>query len=130
MGLDMYLSGVKWLCGEEPPIEDGFEVDERRLKLGYWRKHPDLHGFIVREFAKGVDDCQEITLNREALIKILRAVDNDELPKTSGFFFGESTPDRKGETIKTIVDAIKWLDAQPDFKTAGEFRSVVYRASW
>jgi len=32
-------------------------------ELVYWRKHPDLHGFIVTTFADGVDNCQQIWLS-------------------------------------------------------------------
>lgn len=27
--------------------------------IGYWRKEPNLHGFIVENFADGNDDCRE-----------------------------------------------------------------------
>jgi hypothetical protein len=31
---------------------------DRDREVGYWRKHPDLHGYIVETFADGVDACQ------------------------------------------------------------------------
>ena len=48
----MYLKGNKfyWTNWREPEknlTEDGFEVTDKNLELGYWREHPDLHGFIV-----------------------------------------------------------------------------------
>lgn len=49
MGLDMYLEGKEHIGGET-------------VELGYWRKHPDLHGYIVGTFADGKDICQEIPL--------------------------------------------------------------------
>ena len=50
MGLDMFLIGRKTYKGDysKPegecfPKEDGYDVVERRLDLGYWRKHTNLH---------------------------------------------------------------------------------------
>ena len=50
MGLDMYLTGEKFLTRQGTTTEDGYPVKERHLALGYWRKHPDLHGFIVLRY--------------------------------------------------------------------------------
>lgn len=142
MGLDMYLSGRKYLHtrwdleGEAREAatrkEDGHRVEELKLSLGYWRKHSHLHGYIVREFAGGADNCQEIDLSAEDLQKIIEAVEKGDLPRTEGFFFGDS--DRNGwmdpegveESTKMLHGALRWLsDKQPH-----ESRSVVYQASW
>jgi hypothetical protein len=135
MGLDMYLNGRKflWRNYQNPavnPMEDGFELKERILELGYWRKHPNLHGFIVNEFADGIDECQEIHLSREDLVKTLGAVEADELPHTEGFFFGESLPEDREPTIEILTKAIAWLDAGPKEYGGEPTRSVIYRASW
>ena len=58
MGLDMYLTGERHLL---EPVGRG-DLKGERYKLGYWRKHPDLHGYIVETFAYGLDDCREICL--------------------------------------------------------------------
>lgn len=131
MGLDMYLEGNKylgtnWDNPELNPREDGFEVRGRVLRLGYWRKHPDLHGYIVETFAEGVDECQEIALSVANLEQTLAASEADQLPPTTGFFFGESQPEDKDETRKILTDAIQW--AKTEEKNV--YRSVVYRASW
>lgn len=139
MGLDMYLTGEKFLTGQDTTTEDGYPVKERHLALGYWRKHPDLHGFIVREFANGEDDCQKIEIDQEGLRKILDAVKADALPHTEGFFFGSSgKPNsedeeerkwyqkRKADTIEILAKALDWL--QTEEKTV--WRSVSYCASW
>ena len=57
MGLDMYLEGRKSRYDKQE-TEDGFPLQTKVLELGYWRKHPNLHGYIVQEFADGVDECQ------------------------------------------------------------------------
>ena len=92
MGLDMYLVGEKyhrqWSKGEEleRPKTDGIPQKSVQLDLGYWRKHPNLHGYIVNTYADGVDECQEIHLNADALEDIACAIELDRLPHTDGFF--------------------------------------------
>jgi len=134
MGLDMNLSGRKfyWTDWASPKEErrkqgeDGFELKEKILRLGYWRGHPDLHGFIVQTFADGEDECQEIELDKEEIERILAASEAGQLPKTTGFFFGVSQPEDKEETRKILRGALEWLD----HKEKGVSRSVVYQASW
>jgi len=131
MGLDMYLEGKKyiwtdWAHPEKSVMEDGFKLREKTLELGYWRKHPNLHGYIVQNFAHGVDNCLDIDLNIENLEQLLSAVESDSLPETQGFFFGTSLPEDKEPSINILHGAIKWLKE----KETGVSRSVVYRASW
>jgi hypothetical protein len=108
MGLDMYLNGTD--RGEQ-------------IQLGYWRKHPNLHGYVVREYASGVDECQEIPLDVEDLKMILVSTLADQLPDTKGFFFGETTLRDKHDTVEIVSQAIAWLELDPR-------RKVHYRASW
>lgn len=116
MGLDMYLRGTKSFWESYPDTsddrkEDGFKVTTVEISLGYWRKHPDLHGFIVEQFAKGKDECQEIPLNPEAIRTIIEAVKERKLPKTRGFFFGESDGSERDDDIKVFTKALEWLEA-------------------
>jgi hypothetical protein len=108
MGLDMYMIGLEKDSSNE---------------LAYWRKHPDLHGFIVNIFANGVDNCQEIQLSLNELKHILRSVEEDNLPTTSGFFFGTSQPDYKISTIQKLNKVIEWVSSSID-------RRVIYQPSW
>jgi hypothetical protein len=137
MGLDMYLSGRKYMrpdyeaTGTERK-EDGFRVDEVKLDLAYWRKHPDLHGYIVRTYGGGEDTCQEIHLDADALRAIQQAVEQEQLTVTTGFFFGSSGEHwNKGEgkqkTLLALATAVKWLEAQDPDK---DHRNVYYQASW
>lgn len=114
MGLDMYLTGrmFHWHCypnRQDERREGGKKVKSIDVELGYWRKHPDLHGFIVQTFADGVDNCQEIDLSADNLRLILKAVKANSLPKTSGFFFGESRDQDRVESIKILEAALDWL---------------------
>lgn len=133
MGLDMYLEGHKhlfedWDNPERNMMEDGYRVKERILALGYWRKHPNLHGYIVQTFADGKDECQDIALSSEDIDKLIAAVKERRLPHTAGFFFGKSdgTEDEMTVDIAILKKAKAWLSNQQK----GESRYVVYRASW
>lgn len=150
MGLDMYLNGniFFWDSDEDRIKVDGKPVKEMSIELGYWRKYPDLHGFIVREFANGVDECQDIELGEDDCEKIAKAIEDDDLPETQGFLFGTSDwhKDEKAQNAKVFRDAVKWTNGKDDgkvltFKSALDkidlnlehsrvSRYIVYRASW
>ena len=132
MGLDMYLDGKIYFFSSyldednTPRMEDGRPVTSITIKLGYWRKHPNLHGYIVNNFASGVDDCSPIVLSSEDILKVIDAVKANSLPDTSGFFFGKSDSAYDEETLAIYNDALSWLNK----KTENESRQVVYQASW
>jgi hypothetical protein len=93
MGLDLYLTGEKFFMGSsgQNPRENGFRLRSKTLELGYWRKHPNLHGYIVETFAGGKDECQDIYLGGSERIRtIIAAIKARALPDTTGFFFGVS----------------------------------------
>jgi hypothetical protein len=129
MGLDMYLKGEKFFSGTngDRPKEDGFPVARHELELGYWRKHPNLHGFIVKTFAEGRDECQKIHLGEKDLTAIMAAIQAEQLPPTSGFFFGASDGSEKPEDLEIFQKALAWI-REP--KQVNVWRSVIYRASW
>lgn len=125
MGLDMYLIGDRYFMN---PERRRGELQSERYDLGYWRKHPNLHGFIVETFADGVDACQEIGLSVEDIRSIIDAVRDRQLPETTGFFFGESddSDEQIGEDTQILEEALKWLEAEEP----NVWKSVIYRASW
>ena len=127
MGLDMYLTGEKYFHRDGRPRERGERTGEQ-YDLGTWRKHPNLHGFIVETFADGRDECQEIGLSAEDIGTILRAIEARESTETTGFFFGESedTADRIAEDLDLFENALAWLETEEE----GVWRSVTYQASW
>ena len=138
MGLDMYLTGNALEARSEGkrPKRDGFDIIATRLDLGYWRKHRMLHGYIVQNFADGVDDCRPIELEEEDLsqieIALLKWADNSAaLPKTEGFFFGDDEGDeyyrkRAKEDAGMFREARRWLQKKQDDVR----KSVEYAASW
>ena len=90
MGLDMYA-----MITPDPvtsPVD--FEV-ENKAEIHYWRKHPDLHGWMEQLYRrKGgkseMFNCVPVVLTLEDLAELERAIGSFELPETSGFFFGAS----------------------------------------
>jgi hypothetical protein len=129
MGLDMYLTGEKFVMSSSLILqEDGFRIRSKTVELGYWRKHPNLHGYIVQTFADGKDECQEIDLGPDHIRTIIAAVKARELPHTTGFFFGVSDPsqERMAEDSAIFERALAWCEADEP----GMLRSVTYRASW
>jgi hypothetical protein len=126
MGLDMYLTGKKIVMDARLNLrEDGFPVGSKTLELGYWRKHPNLHGYIVQTFADGLDECQNIDLGVPDRIRtIIATVKARELPDTTGFFFGVS--DSSEERMEEDIAIFERLETDEP----GILRLVTYRASW
>lgn len=89
MGLDMYA--YKTLDTIDSPID--FDV-ATALKLHYWRKHPNLHGWMEALYReKGGQqefNCAPVVLTAEDLQQLEEDLRGDALPGTSGFFFGQS----------------------------------------
>ena len=122
MGLDQYAYSV------DPRLVEGsvdFDVpDGSARQIAYWRKHPDLQGWMQELYlAKGGQqefNCVNVRLEPEDLDALEEAVRDGDLPRTSGFFFGESTPDDRDDDLIFIRDARAEL---------AEGR-VVYYTSW
>ncbi len=93
MGLDMYAFSTRF-TPEQPvdfPIADDVQINE----LHYWRKHPNLHGWMEQLYrAKGGTgdnfNCDKVILTLDDLDALEQAIRNQTLPHTVGFFFGES----------------------------------------
>ena len=124
-----------------PMLDDKYHIESMTIDLGYWRKHADLHGYIVDTFAKGVDNCMEIELSEESLDKIILAIQNDKLKKDhSGFFFGNSTDNgyynekEKERAISIFQKAKTFLQEGAKMLEDSNLymnpRYVSYRASW
>jgi hypothetical protein len=119
MGLDMYIRHGE--DSDEIYKREGYEGWKR--ELCYWRKHPDLHGYIVQAFADGVDECQQIELDTGRVAQILAASEEDRLPHTEGFFFGTSVPEDKEDTRAQLTALLAWMEQNPTAR-------VFYCASW
>jgi len=120
MGLDMYLSGKRYLseysgAGDVDKIQainelldiesdDDYGTQEVSVRVAYWRKANAIHNWFVRECQGGVDECQSAYVSREKLLelhgicaKVLlnnnSAIAAELLPTAGGFFFGETSYD-------------------------------------
>ena len=100
MGLDMYAytaarAGQQnefWETGE---FVDGEFVNTKvtePVELAYWRKHPNLHGWMQQLWEsrgnEGNFNGDELELTAEDLDDLELAVTHGQLPTTGGFFFG------------------------------------------
>ena len=130
MGLDMYLTGERYFGAYTPAFKPKPLpcLESEIYRLGYWRKHPNLHGYIVETFADGLDECQEIGLSEGNIIQIIGAVKARQLPHTVGFFFGESqgTDEEIQEDVSIFQSALDWMRVKDEEAE----RWVIYRASW
>ena len=113
MGLDQYAHA----------IDNNGEKEE----LAYWRKHPNLQGFMENLWhEKGCPNkpeepnslgmsnfnCVPVDLTYDDLDSLEKAVNSKELPQTIGFFFGDdSDDDYKQEDLEFIQKAREALDA-------------------
>ena len=105
MGLDMFAYITR---AEIPPVD--FERTENSTQLFYWRKHPNLHGWMEKLYrSKGGTDaefnCVAVRLELPDIDALERAVGADGLPFITGFFFGESGPEDKQADLEFIRKA-------------------------
>jgi len=122
MGLDMYAY-VAAKAGQQNEYYEGAEFDEttretvntkvsKPRELAYWRKHPNLHGWMERlaesknlkyDSFNGI----EMELTHEDLDELERAVTHKQLPPTGGFFFGNDADDHYYESDLSFIKNAK-----------------------
>ena len=91
--------------------QDGTWEDSR--ELAYWRKHPNLQGWMEQLWAKRNPELcvegnntfngVELELSWEDLNDLEQAVINDQLPSTRGFFFGEDSDNFYKQSVLEFV---------------------------
>ncbi|EMI24066.1 hypothetical protein [Rhodopirellula europaea] len=105
MGLDQYAL----ITTETIDQEVDFKIPENACEIHYWRKHPNLHGWMqdlyhdkdgTKEF-----NCTPVVLNADDLDRLEAAIKANELPDTCGFFFGTTVGDEKEDDLKFIEKA-------------------------
>ena len=104
MGLDQYANARK---GEPTTDDEGYTYYEDSMELAYWRKHPNLQGWMESLWrVKGNDgefNCEEIQLTLDDLDNLERSLDNEALPETVGFFFGADADDHYAEQDREFI---------------------------
>jgi len=131
MGLDMYAY-VAARAGAQAEFSEGAIWDKETgaminpsvtepREIAYWRKHPNLHGWMQRLWVRKtneagiVDDNPdragefngvELELTWEDLEQLEQDIRNKNLPNTSGFFFGSEKDDEYREhDLKFVREA-------------------------
>jgi hypothetical protein len=106
MGLDQYAYAAA-KAGAQNAWYEGATFDEmqkdyvnpnanRPLELAYWRKHPNLQGWMEQlAQQKGLEyktfNGVELELTREDLDRLEQDILAGALPTTRGFFFGDNS---------------------------------------
>jgi hypothetical protein len=104
MGLDMYAY-VAHKAGHRDEYYDKGDWDDtvkdfvspvtKPREIAYWRKHPNLHGWMrdlwESQGNEGDFNGDELELTWADLDALEQAVTHGQLPGTSGFFFGEDS---------------------------------------
>jgi len=124
MGLDMYA----YVAGRKGQQNDFYEdatfdktINEfvsntvnKPYEIAYWRKHPNLHGWMEqlweRKGKPGGGDIFngiELELNWDDLDELERAVRHGQLPDTQGFFFGNPADNHYYEQDLEFVNNAK-----------------------
>ena len=109
---------------KNPTISVPYQIGK---ELCYWRKHPDLHGWM-RDLFHEKGGKSETSFNGDAIFLTVEDVKNlataivdEKLPYTTGFFFGESEGRLKE---KDLAEVDKMLEALE------KGSSIYYTSSW
>ena len=127
MGLDMYAY-VASRKGQQSEFYETAEFDatsnefvnntvSKPVELAYWRKHPNLHGWMEQLWErKGKPDTGktdvdfngiELELTWDDLDELELAIRHGQLPDTSGFFFGKPADNHYYEQDLEFVNNAK-----------------------
>ena len=104
MGLDQYANARR---GEAKTDDEGYTYYEDSMELAYWRKHPNLQGWMENlYYEKGGDEdfnCVDLELTLEDLNSLEESLDEEALPETAGFFFGNDADDYYAEADREFI---------------------------
>ncbi len=142
MGLDMYAY-VASRKGQQDEFNQTAELDAttnefvsetvtKPVELAYWRKHPNLHGWMEQLWeSKGrprqsvgwpIFNGIELELTWDDLDNLEHAIRHGKLPDTEGFFFGKPSDNHYYEQDLEFVNNAK-AEVFLGFK-------VFYNSSW
>ena len=108
MGLDQYATARR---GEAKTDDEGYTYYEDSKELAYWRKHPNLQGWMQDLYHEkgGEEDfnCVDLELTLEDLDALEESLDEEALPETTGFFFGGNADDHYAEADREFIVAAR-----------------------
>ncbi len=115
MGLDQFAYKTKVKPSKSVDFQVEVYKDEvEREEIHYWRKHPNLQGFMEHLYReKGGEsefNCRPVELTQEDIDRLAQSILDGELPETSGFFFGQSFGHEENDDLefcKRASEAIK-----------------------
>ena len=118
----MYAVATKAKLNKEVDFDT---INVETEDLHYWRKHPNLHGWMqsLYEYKGGKSDSFNgdcVVLNEIDLDNLESDIKNGRLPDTSGFFFGNSDGDEVNDDLDFVNKA----------RTAIAEGKTVYYTSW
>lgn len=125
MGLDMTVYET---MSEIPTLTD-FDTDTLFTReLHYWRKHPNLHGWMEALYKRkgGVQDllnCTPVQLTLTDIDELEQAIKSKTLPFTEGFFFGVSTDDEEA-----LADDLLFIEKAKE--ALSNAYNLYYECSW
>lgn len=123
MGLDMYAM----VRNSEIEAEADFPGEEGDSKLHYWRKHPNLHGWMGDLYREkgGIDDSfnlVNVKVTLEDLDELEEDVRSKRLPHHEGFFFGQSDWEDHLEDDLAFIEKAR--------RAINEGKTVYYTSWW
>ena len=113
MGLDMYAHSIP-TDENIPPVDFDIKILDERPgdcpRIHYWRKHPNLHGWMEELYlAKGGKDADfnvsTLQLTPEDIDALEAAIKAGDLPDTSGFFFGVTDGSETEDDLAFVAKA-------------------------
>ena len=120
MGLDQYATARKgeprkvpqtWTTtdadGNEEEVVEYYNEWDDTIELAEWRKHPNLQGWMenlwYEKGGEGEFNCVELELTLENLDALEATLDEEALPETAGFFFGDNADDHYAEADREFI---------------------------
>ena len=115
MGLDQYAYKVKKGIIKSAIPSDKQIPSNELVEIAYWRKHPNLHGWMERLYdSKGGDgmfNCEFVQLTESDLIKLQEDILQRALFEASGPFWGlNSDEEYRKDDLAFIQDALDSIE--------------------
>ena len=110
---------------EHKGFDEYLEWDDS-IELASWRKHPNLQGWMQELYyekgGEGEFNCVDVELTLEDLDALEATLDEEALPETAGFFFGNNADDHYAEADREFI-----VQARAAIKQG---YTVVYSSWW
>jgi hypothetical protein len=116
MGLDQNAYRIKkGIIKSQIPSPKDVPNDDSLIEIQYWRKHPNLQGWMQRLYEeKGGSEqfnCRFVQLTTEDLNRLEDDIRNKKLPETNGFFYGDDADEYyRHDDLLFIANAKLWIE--------------------